>query len=553
MTAGGRQLGRREFLRAGAVAAGGVAAAALAGCTTSPQGQAGHVSSTNAPTTSSTEPPASSTSTTATTTTIAGPPTAADWQALGRKLQGRLVLPADAAYATARLDYNPIFDGVRPQAVAFCASAADTAACIAFVRERNLPLSVRSGGHSYAGYSLCDGLVLDVTGMASTHFDPATSTMSVGAGCRLVDLYAACASAGVAVPGGSCPTVGIAGLALGGGIGVVGRKLGLTCDAMTAAQMVDAQGTLLSINAGTDPDLFWALRGAGAGNFGVVTNFTFNAQPNRDLGLFTLVYEWSAAANVLAAWQEFAPQAPDELWSNCLLIASQETPSGFSPVARVTGVYWGDESALAAALQPFRDAAKASPFVDFVGSAGYLDTMLIQAGCEGDTIEKCHLPSENPAGILTRAPSAAKSDYLARPLPSAGIDAVLAAVEARQASSLLSGGGIAFDASGGAINRVSPTATAFCHRRDLATLQYSAEWPTGASAAVVAANHSWLATTWASMRSYVSGQAYQNYTDPDLASWETAYYGPNLTQLRDVKSRYDPDNVFRFAQSIPPA
>jgi hypothetical protein len=274
---------------------------------------------------------------------------------------------------------------------------------------------------------------------------------------------------------------------------------------------------------------------------------------NRDLGLFTLVYEWDAAAAVLAAWQEFAPHAADELWSNCLLIASQRTPNGFAPVARVTGVYWGDESALAAALQPFRDAIRARPFVDFVGSAGYLDTMLIEGGCEGHTIAECHLPSENPAGVLQRAPSAAKSDYLARPLPGAGISAALAAVEARQSSPVLAGGGIVFDASGGAINRVSPSATAFCHRVDLATLQYAAEWPIGAPTSVVAANYSWLASTWASMRPYVSGQAYQNYSDPNLSGWASAYYGANLPRLRQVKRRYDPDNVFRFGQSIPPA
>lgn len=462
------------------------------------------------------------------------------------------MLPGDPTYAAGKLDYNPIFDGIHPQALAFCASPSDAAACLAFVREHSVPFAVRSGGHSYAGYSLSNGLVLDVTHMASVRPSTSAATISVGAGCRLVDLYAACAAAGVAVPGGSCPTVGIAGLALGGGIGVVGRKLGLTCDTMTSVEMVTADGKLLTADPRNGSDLFWALRGAGAGNFGVVTDITFRTVPSRDLGLFTLVYEWSDAPAVVAAWQEFAPHAPDELWSNCLLIASQRTPSGFSPVARVTGVYWGDEGALATALQPFRQAVGASPFTNFIGSAEYLHTMLIQAGCEGYSIEQCHLPSENPAGVLTRAPSAAKSDYLARPLPSAGIKALLSAVEARQASSLLAGGGIALDASGGAINRVNSTETAFCHRSDLATLQYSAEWPTGASAEVVSANYAWLASTWSSMRSYVSGQAYQNYTDPGLAKWQSAYYGPNFARLREVKSKYDPDNVFRFAQSIPP-
>jgi hypothetical protein len=541
---------RRTFLRGAGAAA---AAVALAGCGSPERSTGSTSSSTSAP------PPSSSpsgttgttTSTSAPTTTTGPAPTAADWSALGGRLDGDLVRPGDSGFAADALLYNPVFDGLTPQAVSYCASDADVAATIAFCRDHSLPFSVRAGGHSYAAYSSSTGVILDVTRMSAISFGPG-ATATVGAGARLIDVYAACAGAGVAIPGGSCPTVGIAGLALGGGVGVIGRKFGLCCDNVLSAQVVTADGSVVTADASTNSDLYWALRGAGAGNFGVVTSFVFRTSPvPSQLGLFTLVYEWADAPAVVAAWQQFAPAAPDELWSNLLLLASQSTPSGYGPVARVTGVYVGSQSALESTLQPFLGAVGAQPFHQFFGSAGYMDTMLVEAGCDGDTVPECHLPSENPAGILTRAPFAARSDYLASPFSSAGINTLLAAVEARQTSPVLSGGGVALDASGGAINRVAADATAFVHRDDLATIQYSANWGAGAGSSLVQANQSWLASTWQSMRPYVSGQAYQNYIDPNLAGWQQAYYGANFERLTQVKAKWDPQDVFHFAQGIP--
>jgi hypothetical protein len=551
---------RRTVLRHVGRAGAAAAAVTIAGCSSSPATS----SSSSTPTRPSTEPPStsgspgSSTPTTATTATTgttrpATTPSAADWTSFGRSLEGDVVLPGEPGFATDALLYNPVFDGIVPKAVAYCASTSDVAATIAFARDHALPFSLRAGGHSYAGYSTSTGLVLDVTRMGAISIPAGSPTATVGAGARLVDVYGACAGAGVAIPGGSCPTVGIAGLTLGGGLGVIDRMFGLACDNMLSAQVVTASGSVLTASSAENSDLYWALRGAGGGNFGVVTSFEFSTHPVSELGLFTLVFEWSDAAAVLSAWQEFAPNAPDELWCNCLLLASQNTPSGYTPAARVTGIYVGGESALESALQPFLDSVGAQPFDRFVGSAGYLDAMLIEAGCDGDSVPECHLPSENPAGVLTRSPFAAKSDYLATPLPQAGVQTLLAAVEARQTSPVLSGGGVAFDASGGAINRVPASATAFVHRSELASVQYSGNWGQGASPSVVQANQAWLASTWQSMRPYMSGQAYQNYIDPQLPNWQEAYYGSNYERLTQVKAKYDPEEVFRFAQGIAPA
>jgi FAD/FMN-containing dehydrogenase len=540
---------RRDFMRlAGGVLAAGAAGAALGGCSGSQRAAGAPVKAR-----STLEPPSTAAPTTAVTTTtlVPGAPTAADWASLAKMLHGDLVLPTSAGYVTDAHGYNPLFDSTRPQAIAYVASAADVSTAVAFGREHGVPLSIRSGGHCYGGWSTGSGLVIDVSVLNAVSVDPAGRTVSAGAGTHLVDFYAGLAPHSLAVPGGSCPTVGLAGLTLGGGLGVLGRQFGLTCDNLVAADIVLASGDVVTASATSSSDLFWALRGAGAGNFGVVTTLHFAAHPIGELGLFTLVWQWADAARVIAAWQAWAPLAPDALWSNCLLFASQVTPSGYGPVARVTGVYVGSEPAVEAELQPFLSAVGSEPFTRFVGTAGYADTMMIEAGCESDSVAECHLPTENPAGILQRAPFAAKSDIMTRPASAAAISAMLAAVEARQASPVLSGGGIALDALGGAINRVPADATAFVHRDGLYVVQYGAGWPTGAAASVVAANQQWLGTVWESMRGFVSGQAYQNYADPSLPGWAKAYYGANLARLQQVKVKYDPEDVFKFAQSVP--
>lgn len=539
---------RREFLKlAGESIAGGVALGAggvvLGACSS------GHSSST------STSTSTSSTTTTApatTTTTPHSPPSPAEWRAFGGGLQGRLVLPSSASYLTDVESYNPVFDGARPMAIAYCASAGDVAKSIAFARSHGVALSVRSGGHSYGGWSTGRGLVIDVTPMNRVSVDTGAGLVSVGAGTHLVDLYSALAPYNLAVPGGSCPTVGIAGLTMGGGLGVLGRKFGLTCDNLVAADVVLASGELVTCNAQQHSDLYWALRGGGGGNFGVTTSFTFTTHPIGQLGLMTLVWPRSAAPAALSAWQSFAPQAPDELWSNCLLLAGQNSPSGTSVVARITGVYVGSQGALQSLVNQLISEVGSAPFTNFVGSAGYLSTMLIEAGCDGDTVAECHLPSQNPAGILTRAPFAATSDIMNAKLTSAGIAALLDVVDQRQSSSVLAGGGVALDAAGGAINRVPATATAFAHRSALATVQFSANWVNGASPSVVDANRQWLESARASTLQYMSGGAYVNYADANLTGWQEAYYGENFTRLTKVKTAYDPDDVFHFPQSIPP-
>jgi FAD/FMN-containing dehydrogenase len=540
---------RRDFLK---VAAGVAAGATLAeACSTSPsvRPQKGSTSTSQISTTST----SLVSPTSVPTTTVPGPPRPTDWQELADSLTGRLVRRSSPGYSVDVRSYNPIFDHAHPAGLAYCTSAADVAVAIQFAKRHGVELSVRSGGHSYGGWSTGSGLVIDVSPMNQVDYDPATGIVNVGSGTRLIDLYAGLAPHNVAVPGGSCPSVGIAGLTLGGGFGVLGRKFGLTCDNLEAAEVVLASGETVTCDGERHSDLFWALRGGGGGSFGVVTRFSFVTHPIGTLGLFTLVWPWSNAAAVTSAWQDWAPQGPDELWSNCLLVASQPTPDGEAPAARVTGVYVGSQAALQTLVDGFLTEVGASPFTNFVGSAPYLGTMQIEGGCQGDTIAECHLPTENPVGLLDRGPFVAKSNIVNDTLSGPAIAKLLAGVEQRQASPVLYGGGFVLDAAGGAINRVAPDATAYVHRRSRATLQYSAGWPDSSPPSVVAANRQWIQAAWRSMQPYVSNGAYSNYADPDLVGWEQAYWGSNFTKLTEVKRAYDPGNVFRFPQSIPPA
>jgi FAD/FMN-containing dehydrogenase len=475
-------------------------------------------------------------------------PSAGEWASLAAGLAGQLVRPGDATYETARLLFNRRFDGARPAGVAYCRSEADVQACLAFARRFAVELAVRGGGHSYAGWSTSTGLVLDVSNLSAVAVDQAAGTAVVGAGARLIDVYAELARHGLALPAGSCPTVGIAGLTLGGGVGVIGRKFGLTCDNLLGARVVAAGGRVLTCDAGHEPDLFWALRGGGGGNFGVVTSFTFRVHPVSSLALFTLDWPWSRAAAMVGAWQTWAPAAPDELWSSCLLLSSADKRAG--PAARVNGAYVGPAADLPRLLRPLTDAAGA-PSRRSTGDVPLLDAMLVEAGCSGKTPAACHLADLDPQGTVRRDTFAARSDFFTAALPGAAINELVGTVERRQADARLGDGGIGFDAFGGAINRVAPAATAFVHRGALFSAQYSASWQPADAADTVSANAAWLNAAWRAMRPYASGFAYQNYVDPDLADWQRAYYGANLDRLRRVKAAYDPGGLFRFPQGIP--
>lgn len=479
-------------------------------------------------------------------------PNAAAWRGLARSLSGRLVLPSDRGYRTALELFDPRFDVARPAAIAYCATALDVQRTVHFARAHEIRPIPRSGGHSYAGYSTGSGLVVDVTRLSAVKVTAARrggpASAKVGAGTRLVDLYDRLSRAGVLVPGGSCPTVGISGLALGGGIGVLARKYGLTCDAIQALKMVTADGRLLTCDGGSHPDLYWASRGGGGGNFGVVTSFTFTAHPvPPELTLFTVDWPWAAATEALGGWMRWLDGVPDELWSNFQLLSAGST----GLIARSSGVLVGSRSRLASLVNQLVSAVGSAPSSTFVGGPDpYLHLMLVEAGCDTKTVAECHLRSQNPAGTLQRSAYAAKSAYLSKTLPSPGLAAVAGAVEELHSEHPGLGGGLAFDAYGGVINRVPAGATAFVHRHAICAIQATVSWGRVPSRAEFAVGEGWLGTAAKALAPHATGAAYQNYIDPRLTDWQTAYYGSNLKRLTAVKRAHDPDNTFRFPQSI---
>jgi FAD/FMN-containing dehydrogenase len=458
-------------------------------------------------------------------------------------LSGSLVLPSDTAYATDKLLFNEQFDGINPAAIAFCASPSDVQRCVGFARAHGVPVAARSGGHSYGGYSLSAGLVVDVTQIATIAVGTGGTGARIGAGARLIDIYTTLGNAGVLLPGGSCPTVGIAGLTLGGGIGVFDRLFGLTCDNLRSVQMVMADGNLVTASRSAHPDLFWACQGGGGGNFGIATAFEFGVHPiPADIALFTLDWPWAAAQEVLGAWQQWLPSTPHNLWSNCQLLAS-----GASLLVRVGGVFAGTTSALDGIISPLLNAAGSPPSSQFVGPESYLNAMFIEAGCEGKTLGECHLPTQTVDGTLGRSAYAAKSTFVNEAFSSSALAATTAAVASSQQIDPGLGAAFLFDSYGGAINAIGASETAFVHRSALAGIQMTATWGSGTEPTSAA---SWLNSAAADLAPYTSG-AYQNYIDPTLPNWAEAYYGTNLARLVTIKAAVDPDDFFHFAQSIP--
>jgi FAD/FMN-containing dehydrogenase len=446
--------------------------------------------------------------------------------ALARVLDGDLVVPSDATYGQARALWNPRFDGIRPLAIAYVATVADVRRAIKWAKGYRVDFAVRSGGHSFGGFSTTTGLVLDLSRLSNIDLRPDGSAQ-VGAGARLGQVYEALWTGGRAVPLGSCPTVGVSGLTLGGGHGFSSRALGLACDNVVGTEILTADGRVRLCDDRNHPDLFWALRGGGVESYGVVTKLLFRTHPVGIVTTVNLEWPWSEATKAILAWQGFAPSAPDAL--SCVLPLSPPATAGAPPRISLNGQVFGTRDEALAILRPLTDV---------------VPPMKVTAVQRPFIVAVHYFAGGNPP----RRSYAAKSNYGLKPLPAAALDVIVGAVEAAARDRRLASTEVALFAHGGAINRVGRDATAFVHRNALFSIRYTAFWD--APAGTTAANRAWLRSTHAAMQPYVTG-AVTNYADPDLVDWRTAYYGSHLKRLVAVKRRYDPGNLFRFAQSIP--
>ena len=457
------------------------------------------------------------------------------WDQLAAKLGRKLIRPGDPRYARISRPLNLRYADIHPGGVAVCSSVKDVQTAVAWAHDNGVPVAVRSGGHNYAGYCTGPGLVVNVGAMRAVSVDEGRGTVTAGPGARNTMVYSALQPHGVAISAGRCPTVAIGGLVLGGGIGFSSRKMGLTCDHLVTADVVTADGRLLRCDKRHNADLFWALRGGGGGNFGVCTSYTFETNPVGNVALYDITWDWRDAEAVFEAFQQVIERAPDDFSARLGVGTAGNPRTGGKepPTISALGQFFGPKHELVDLLAPAL-------------RAGRIKKRLIAERTFWQA--KDYFFHTTPAIAYE-----VKSAYLDRPLDGRGVDALLRAVERWPGSHNPDGAGAALFASGGAINRVGPHATAFVHRNDFAVLATETEWTPRDSRRTVARGLAWIERLADELRPHTTGEAYQNFIDRSQPHWQRAYYGSNFNRLTRIKRRYDPANVFRFQQSIPRA
>jgi FAD/FMN-containing dehydrogenase len=452
------------------------------------------------------------------------------WDRLPATIDGWVVLDPEPTAFNAR------FHDVRARAVVRCTSPADVAATLSFVREHDLPFAVRSGGHCFAGHSSSRGVVLDVGPLDAVV--PDGDLVTIGSGARLGAVYDRLGPHGRTLPAGTCPTVGIAGLTLGGGLGILGRRYGLVSDRLVAAQVVLADGTTVTCDENHETDLFWALRGGGAGGFGVVTSFVFRTVPAPRALAFHLAWDADRAADVVAAWQTWAPSGPDGLAASLKLVATGDPVE--APTVNVHGVLQVGDTDGTHVIDDLQDRVGHAPSWRWAEVMPFARVRQLWARLPpaGTAFHDLESPAEGYPWLVVR------SEFFREPLPAATVAALLDVLtEGRVAGEERE---LDFMPWGGAYNRVATDATAFVHRDELFQLKHSAVVHADAPVRAKDAAHAFVRRSWETAHPWGSGGVFPAFPDPDLPEPARAYYGDNLPRLRAVKARYDPADVFRL-------
>jgi FAD/FMN-containing dehydrogenase len=436
------------------------------------------------------------------------------------QLRGWLVTPEDAGYDSARRVWNGRIDH-RPALIAYCANQADVVSAVRFAREREQLAAVRSGGHSCAGTSVCDGgLVIDLSLMKAIEMDASGGTVRAQAGVLWAELDRATQASGLAVPGGTDSEVGIAGLTVGGGNGWLMGLYGATCDNLIAADVVMADGRSVSASDAENADLFWALRGGG-GNFGIVTSLRYRLHsvgPTVMGG--AVLYAYKDARQVLRGFREFTPTAPDALTVYVCLIYDKD-----QPVVAIAACYAGPLDNAETAVAPLRGWG--TILADQLRPMPYLELQSL-------------FDAARPAGRY----AAMRSNFMAN-LPDEAIEVLVDRFPATP--SPLSA--VIVEHCHGAIARVAPDATAFGLRRNPYHLEILGFWD-GAQHST--ANLRWVTDFFGAMHPYDVGEVYVNSLDEGEGHRIREAYGGNYDRLAALKAKFDPTNFFRCNQNISP-
>ncbi|MQY12477.1 putative FAD-linked oxidoreductase YvdP [Streptomyces sp. RB5] len=457
-----------------------------------------------------------------------------DWRSLATLLSdgGRLLRPGDRGYALTRPVSNRRYASVLPGAVAACRGPKDIAAAVDWAGRREMPFALRSGGHSYAGYSATTGLLIDLSGLDTITVDEDAGEVTVGTGVTQDRLQRALAPYGRTFPAGRCPTVAMGGLILGGGIGFSCRRWGLACDALVRTDVLTAGDGVVTCSADSHADLFWACRGGAGGSLGVNTAFTLRTEPTGRVTLFDIEWPVHEARPVLAAVQELAARAPGELGVRIDVATSGSCPQEAAARASVSaiGQYHGPRAELERLLAPVLEPA-ARPRIRI-------------RECEHrEAFESfAEMPPVNRFAV--------KSRMVRDALPAEAVDVVVEEIRRWPGSRDEDGASAALFALGGAAGRIPAAATAFVHRDAAFVLALETNWTDDDPPEAARAGLDWLERLHERLRPYTADGAYQNFPDPELENWRAAYYGSNYDRLVGVKRAYDPDDVFRFAQSI---
>ena len=451
-------------------------------------------------------------------------------EALRDVLAGTLLEPEDDGYDEARSVFNGMIDKY-PAVIAQCTNTDDVVATVQYARETNTPLSVKAGGHNFAGKAICeDGVVIDLSPMKGVEVDPTAKTAKVAAGTLLGEFDEAVQAHGLATTAGVYSETGVAGLTLGGGIGWLMRNCGLACDNLLAAEMVTAEGDVIAVDEESHPDLLWGLRGGG-GNFGVVTSFEFQLQEiGPEVLTIQAFHPHESGRAALQHYRDVMANAPDEL--TCFAMILSVPP-----------------------MEPFPEEYHGTVAVAYIGCwSGEIETgkqVLKPLEQWGDPIFSTIAPMEYTAfqsafdaGQPPGERYYGKSSYVDE-LSDEVIDVVLSYTETLPG--LYSSAW--FESMGGAVGRVDPTETAFPHREAAYNLGLMAGWSDPSDDTE---NMNWVRAIADAVRPHATGGVYANYLDQGDDDEVTDAFGQNYDQLASLKATWDPDNVFHMTQNIRP-
>lgn len=445
-------------------------------------------------------------------------------------LQGELILPGDEGYESARKVHNGMIDR-RPRFIVRCANVRDVMSAVEFARENELTLAVRGGSHSAPGFGVCDdGLVIDLSRMKGVRVDPKNRIVRAEGGCTWGDVDHATHAFGLAVPGGIISTTGVGGLTLGGGIGYLGRKYGLSCDNLISADVVTADGRFLTASAEENADLFWALRG-GSGNFGVVTSFEFRAHPVSTVFAGAILYPLEQSRDALRMYRDFMAQAPEDVnafFAYLIVPPGPPFPEHLhnKTVCGVVCCYVGPMEKAEGAIRPLRDFGP--PLFEHVGPMPFpaLQSMfdpLLPAGLQ--QYWKADFLNELSDGAID-----ANVEYGPR-VPTFNTAVHIYAVS-------------------GAVHRVGKRDTAFSYRDANFVEVIAAVYPDPAD---TPKNKAWVQDYWSALHPHSAGGAYVNMMGEDEGEDRIkASYGDNYARLAEIKRKYDPKNLFHMNQNIKP-